>query len=219
MVFWSWLRGARPNTLEMKCFCLQTCKMRRYLCKEYVFNISKINILGKKAWKFSGNITVHWTTFCDHNWGERSKTWRNTIHLSTNLQNTDYFYLKCTYLAIGPNQNLHDFLATPVLLKQYPMLFWSWLRGARPNTLEMKCFCLQTCKMQRYLCKVYVFNISKIDIFGKNAWFSGNTPFYWNNTPRCSDHNWGGQGPIHYQAKGKKCACPGKWIFNTSKIG
>ena len=31
--------------------------------------------------------------------------------------------------------------------------------------------------MQRYLCKVYVFNISKIDIFGKNAWFSGNTLF------------------------------------------
>ena len=29
----------------------------------------------------------------------------------------------------------------------------------------------------------------------------------------------GGQGPIHYQAKGKKCACPGKWIFITSKIG
>ena len=29
----------------------------------------------------------------------------------------------------------------------------------------------------------------------------------------------GGQGPIHYQAKGKKCACPSKWIFNTSKIG
>ena len=38
----------------------------------YVFDISKINILGKKAWKFSGNITVHWTNakrFCDHNWG------------------------------------------------------------------------------------------------------------------------------------------------------
>ena len=37
-----------------------------------VFNISKIVILGKKAWKFSGNITVHWTSaprFCDHNWG------------------------------------------------------------------------------------------------------------------------------------------------------
>ena len=102
----------------------------------------------------------------------------------------------------------HDFLATPVLLKQYPMLFWSWLREARPNTLEMKYFCLQTCKMHRYLCKVYVFNISKIDIFGKNAWFSGNTPLYWNNTSRCSDHNWGGQGPIHYQAKGKKMCLP-----------
>ena len=99
------------------------------------------------------------------------------------------------------------------------MVFWSWLRGARPNTLKMKCFCLQTCKMRRYLCKVYVFNISKIGIFGKNERFSGNTPFNWNNTPRCSDHNWGGQGPIHYQAKGEKSASPGKWIFNTSKIG
>ena len=38
----------------------------------YMFDISKIDILGKKAWKFSGNITVHWTNaprFCDHNWG------------------------------------------------------------------------------------------------------------------------------------------------------
>ena len=58
--------------------------------------------------------------------------------------------------------------------------------------------------MQRYLCKVYVFNIiSKIDIFGKNAWFSGNTPFYWNNTPRCSDHNWGG-GKVQYITKQKE---------------
>ena len=56
--------------------------------------------------------------------------------------------------------------------------------------------------MQRYLCKVYVFNISKIDIFGKNAWFSGNTPFYWNNTPRCSDHNQGGK--VQYITKQKE---------------
>ena len=38
----------------------------------YVFDISKIDILGKKAWKFSGNITVHWTNaprICDHNGG------------------------------------------------------------------------------------------------------------------------------------------------------
>ena len=38
--------------------------------------------------------------------------------------------------------------------------------------------------MQRYLCKVYVFNISKIDIFGKNAWFSGNTPFLLKQYPK-----------------------------------
>ena len=46
--------------------------MQRYPCKVYVFNISKIDILGKKAWKFSGNITVHWTSaprLYDHNWG------------------------------------------------------------------------------------------------------------------------------------------------------
>ena len=50
-----------------------------------------------------------------------------------------------------------------------------------------------------------VINISKISIFGKIAWFSGNTPFYWNNTPKCSDDNWGGggKGPVHYQAEGK----------------
>ena len=38
--------------------------------------------------------------------------------------------------------------------------------------------------MQRYLCKVYVFNISKIHIFGKNAWFSGNTPFFTETIPQ-----------------------------------
>ena len=58
--------------------------------------------------------------------------------------------------------------------------------------------------MQRYLCKVYVFNISKIDIFGKNAWLSGNTHFYWNNTPRCSDHNGGGGGKVQYISKQKE---------------
>ena len=83
----------------------------------YVFDISKIDILSKKAWKFSGNITVHWTNapiFCDQIWGgkvqnmkkyntfviklvkywwflvliiiegERSKTIRNKICLSSN---------------------------------------------------------------------------------------------------------------------------------------
>ena len=59
--------------------------------------------------------------------------------------------------------------------------------------------------MRRYLCKVYVFNVSKIDIFGKNARFSGNTPFYWNNTPRCSDHNWGGK--VQYITKQKEKMC------------
>ena len=37
--------------------------------------------------------------------------------------------------------------------------------------------------MQRYLCKVYAFNISKIDIFGKNAWFSG-TPLFTETIPQ-----------------------------------
>ena len=58
--------------------------------------------------------------------------------------------------------------------------------------------------MQIYLCKVYVFNISKTDIFGKNAWFSGNTPFYWNNTSRCSDHTWGEGGKVQYITKQKE---------------
>ena len=37
--------------------------------------------------------------------------------------------------------------------------------------------------MQRYLCKVYVFNISKIYIFGKNAWFLA-TPLFTETIPQ-----------------------------------
>ena len=43
-------------------------------CMYVFYNISKIDILGKKAWKFSGNITVQWTSasrFCDYNWEEK----------------------------------------------------------------------------------------------------------------------------------------------------
>ena len=47
-----------------------------------------------------------------------------------------------------------------------------------PNKLEMKWFCHLTCKMRKSLCEVYVFNICKIGIFGKNVWFSGNTTFH-----------------------------------------
>ena len=37
----------------------------------------------------------------------------------------------------------------------------------------------------------------------KKVWFSGNTPFYWNYTPWCSDHSWRRQGPTHHQQKEK----------------
>ena len=83
------------------------------------------------------------------------------------------------------------------------------------NTLKMKYFCHQTYEIWRFLYKVNMFDISKIDIFGKIA--SGNTSFYWNNTKRCSDHNWGSKDQYITKQKKNKVCFPGKWIFNTSK--
>ena len=84
-----------------------------------VFDISKIDILGKKAWKFSGNITVHWTNeprFCDHNGGGKVINMKKSNTFAIKLVNTDDFYLKCTYLAIGPTQNLY--------FRLKDMIFW-----------------------------------------------------------------------------------------------
>ena len=57
--------------------------------------------------------------------------------------------------------------------------------------------------MQRYLCKVYVFNISKIDIFGKNAWFLA-TPLFTETIPQGVLIIIEGGGKVQYITKQKE---------------
>ena len=61
---------------------------------------------------------------------------------------------------------------------------------------------------------MFVFNISKIGTVGKKDYVSGNTFFTEKNTFPSEL-----KGKVQYitKQKEKKCACPGKWIFNTNK--